>query len=82
MRLDMSRAPIMRMPMTTVTAVSTAITVFKSCDEWIDECMKRFSCKAYVFVVDSTKKYKQYVTETLHNSSHFSKSKEYVVVIK
>lgn len=57
-------------------------TVFKSCDEWIDECMKRFSCKAYVFVVDSTEKYKQYVTETLHNSSHFSKSKEYVVVIK
>lgn len=57
-------------------------TVFKSCDEWIDECTQRFSCKAYVFVVDSTEKYKQYVTETLHNSSHFSKSKEYVVVIK
>ena len=57
-------------------------TEFKSCDEWIDECIKRFSCKAYVFVVDSTEKYKQYVTETLHNSSHFSKSKEYVVVIK
>lgn len=57
-------------------------TEFKSCDEWIDECTRRFSCKAYVFVVDSTEKYKQYVTETLHNSSHFSKSKEYVVVIK
>lgn len=57
-------------------------TVFKSCDEWIDQCTKRFSCKAYVFVVDSTEKYKQYVTETLCNSSHFSKSKEYVVVIK
>lgn len=57
-------------------------TEFKSCDEWIDECTQRFSCKAYVFVVDSTEKYKQYVTETLHNSSHFSKSKEYVVVIK
>lgn len=57
-------------------------TVFKSCDEWIDECTQRFSCKAYVFVVDSTEKYKQYVTETLHNSSHFSRSKEYVVVIK
>lgn len=57
-------------------------TEFKSCDEWIDECTRRFSCKAYVFVVDSTEKYKQYVTETLHNISHFSKSKEYVVVIK
>lgn len=57
-------------------------TEFKSCDEWIDECVKRFSCRSYVFVVDSTEKYKQYVTETLHNSSHFSESKEYVVVIK
>ena len=57
-------------------------TEFKSCDEWIDECVQRFSCKAYVFVVDSTEKYNQYVTETLHNSSHFSKSNEYVVVIK
>lgn len=57
-------------------------TVFKSCDEWIDECTRTFSCKAYVFVVDSTEKYKQYVTETLHTSSHFSKAKEYVVVIK
>lgn len=57
-------------------------TEFKSCDEWIDECLQRFSCKAYVFVVDSTEKYKQCVTETIHNSSHFSKAKEYVVVIK
>lgn len=57
-------------------------TQFKSCDEWIDECLQRFTCKAYVFVVDCTEKYKQYVTETLHNSSHFSKAKEHVVVIK
>lgn len=54
---------------------------FKSCDEWIDECLQRFNCKAYVFVVDETQKYKEYVAETIQNSSHFSKAKEHVVVI-
>lgn len=54
---------------------------FKSCDEWIDECLQRFNCKAYVFVVDETEKYKQCVAETIQNSSHFSKAKEHVVVI-
>ena len=31
MRLDISSAPIMRMPITTVTAVNTAMTVLYSC---------------------------------------------------
>ena len=53
----------------------------KSCDEWIDECIKRYKCKRYVFVVDSTIEYKDNVVETIQNSSHFSKAKEYVVVI-
>ena len=25
-----------------------------SCDQWIDECLKRFKCKKYLFVVDKT----------------------------
>lgn len=56
-------------------------TIFKSCDEWIDECLQRFECKRYVFVVDETSKYKDYIKETLTNKSHFYKTFEYVVVI-
>lgn len=56
--------------------------VVKTCDEWIDECLKRFKCKRYVFIVDDKiKKYKEYVKEELENVSHFGKNKEYVVVI-
>lgn len=53
----------------------------KTCDEWIDECIQRFKCKRYVFVVDNTEKYKDYITEEISNKSHFSNSKEYIIVI-
>lgn len=56
-------------------------TVFKSCDEWIDECLARFECNRYVFVVDNTDKYKDNIVEEISNKSHFSDAKEYVVVI-
>ncbi len=52
-----------------------------SCDEWIKICLDRFSCRRYVFVVDDTLKYKKYIKETLKNTSHFSSSNEYVVMI-
>lgn len=52
-----------------------------SCDEWIGECLKRFTCKRYIFVVDSTTKYKDYVVESLNNSSHFGVNNEYILVI-
>lgn len=52
-----------------------------SCDQWIDECLKRFKCKRYVFVVNETEKYKNYIAEGLSNKSHFSKANEYVIVI-
>lgn len=51
------------------------------CDEWIDECLKRFRCKRYVFIVDKTEKYKNYIVEIFNNKSHFSKSKESIVLI-
>ena len=57
-------------------------TIFKTCDEWIDECIKRFRCKEYLFVVDNTKKYKDYIVETLTNKSHFGKNNEYVILIQ
>jgi len=53
-----------------------------SCDEWIDECLKRFKCKRYVFVVDETEKYKDKIVETITNESHFGKNNEYVIVIE
>lgn len=56
-------------------------TVFKSCDEWIDEILHRFKCKRYVVVVDNTNKYKECVTEEIRSTSHFNKTVEYVVVI-
>ena len=53
----------------------------KSCDEWIDVCLNNFDCNRYVFVVDNTDKYKDYVMEKLTYKSHLRKSSEYVVVI-
>ena len=52
-----------------------------SCDEWIDECLKRFKCKRYIFVVDNTEKYKDKVVEELTNSSHFGVNNELLIVI-
>lgn len=54
---------------------------YKSCDEWIDECLRRFKCRKYVFVVDETEKYKDFVVEEVQNSSHFSKAVERVIAI-
>lgn len=56
-------------------------TTFKSCDDWIDECLQRFDCRRYVFVVDKTEKYKDKVVEELKNDSHFNTNSEYVLVI-
>lgn len=55
--------------------------VFKSCDDWIDECLSRFKCNRYVFVVDKTVKYASYVVETISTSSHLNKVNEYIIVI-
>lgn len=53
----------------------------RSCDDWIDICLNNFKCKRYVFVVDDTMKYKEYITDVIINKSHFGKNNEYVVVI-
>lgn len=52
-----------------------------SCDEWIDICLKNFRCNRYVFVVDDTVKYKDYIKDTISNRSHFNNNQEYVIVI-
>lgn len=56
-------------------------TVFQSCDNWIDECIARFRCNRYVFVVDRTEKYKSHIAEELVAKSHFTDVHEYIVVI-
>lgn len=54
---------------------------FKSCEQWIDECLNRFNCKRYVFVVDDPGRYSNEVVMNLNNKSHFSDAKECVIVI-
>lgn len=53
----------------------------KTCDEWIDICLEKYHCKKYLFVVDETEKYKDFVVETIRNHSHFADSNEYIVLI-
>ena len=50
-------------------------------DEWIDNCLKNYKCKKYLFVVDKTTKYKNYIVEELTSKSHFSGNTEYVILI-
>ena len=56
--------------------------VDKSCDEWISECLKRFDCRKYLFVVDSTERYKDSVVKTLFSKSHLAEARELVILIK
>ena len=54
---------------------------FKQCDDWISECLERFKCKRYVFVVDDTSRYSDYIVESIKSTSHFAKVEEKVIVI-
>lgn len=54
----------------------------KSCDEWIQECIQRFDCERYLFVVDGTECFKDNIAEEIDNSSHLGKGREYVVLIR
>lgn len=52
-----------------------------SCDDWIDKIIKNYNCKQYMFVVDETTNYKNYIVETITNKSHLNTNTEYVIVI-
>lgn len=52
-----------------------------SCDKWIDKITSNFKCKKYLFVVDSTERYKNNIVEVLENKSHLNTSREYVILI-
>lgn len=51
------------------------------CDEWIDECLKRYHCRRYVFVVDHSEKYTNYIKEEILSKSHYNNTSEYLIVI-
>ena len=38
-------------------------------------------CKTYLFVVDNTNRYKDYIVDIITNKSHFGKNNEYVIKI-
>jgi hypothetical protein len=57
-------------------------TINKTCDEWIDECLNRFKCKKYLFVVDKTEKYKDNIVDKVSNKSHFSMNRELILLIE
>ena len=52
-----------------------------SADEWIDVCLNNYKCNRYIFVVDETKKYKEYIKEEITSKSHFTRNTEYIIVI-
>lgn len=56
-------------------------TVEKSCDEWIDVCLSKYKCDKYLFVVDTTEKYKDNIVEIIENKSHLTNSREYVILL-
>ncbi len=53
-----------------------------SCDEWIEECLNRYDCSTYLFVVDKTTKFCYNVVETIENKSHFGTNFEYVLLFR
>lgn len=53
-----------------------------SADEWIDICLNNYKCKAYLFVVDKTEKYKNFIVEEFKNKSYLSTGNEKVILIK
>lgn len=53
----------------------------KNTDEWITTCLKNYKCKKYLFIIDKTELYKNYIVEELSNKSHFSNAKEKVILI-
>lgn len=55
--------------------------VKNTCDEWIQICLDKYDCKKYLFVIDKTEKFKDYIVEELVHKSHMTVSKECVILI-
>lgn len=56
----------------------------KSCDEWIDICLKNYQCNTYIFVVDKTEKYKKFVVKSITNGKkgkHINNGSQQIIVM-
>ncbi|MDR2458395.1 MAG: hypothetical protein LBD41_08010 [Clostridiales Family XIII bacterium] len=51
-----------------------------SCDAWIEECLDRFKCKSYLFVVDTTEKFKSNIVEVKTNKQHMGSNTESIIL--
>lgn len=56
-------------------------TIFKTCDDWITDVLTRFDCQRYVFVVDETSRYQDFIKEEIKSTSHFVNFTEKLIVI-
>lgn len=53
-----------------------------TCDDWIDECLMRFRCHKYLFIVDYTDKYASHIVDVITNRSHLNRNNEYIVYLE
>lgn len=55
---------------------------YRDTDILIEECLNTFKCKRYLFIVNNTEKYKEFVTGAIENTSQFNdNNKKYIVLI-
>ena len=52
------------------------------CDAWIDECIDRFKCKRYIFIVDDTDVYWDNVVCSIDNKSHLNTNQEFLIILE
>ena len=52
-----------------------------SADEWITTLLQNYKCKKYLFIVNDTVDYKEYVVDIIKNKSHFGQNEEKVILI-
>lgn len=51
-----------------------------STDDWVKTCLKNFDCDRYLFVIDDTKYFTDYIVESINNKSHFGTNSEIVIL--
>lgn len=55
----------------------------RSSDDWIDICLKNYKCKRYVFIVETTEKYKrdEFIDSSFHDYCPPGHEDSYVIII-
>jgi len=56
----------------------TSLSLHDDSDKFINECLLRFDCNKYVFVINDTHKYKNNVVEKIYNRNYYD---EYIILI-